>query len=836
MIRRLLLVLALCSGIPTFSQVKQARDSAKQQLQSLREKEDSTLKAEWERRDSAVRAQTKAARVKADSLASQSKAKYQGKANSYKQKLDNKTDSAARSRYRQTFSNKTDSTARSRYKQQAISLAKQPLDKAKSLPKSQWEKAKSKIPKGKDLFSIGGTVRSESYATTAQNPLVRSEKMYSRLYLSPTITVLGLPFTSNFFFTTEANNTYKNNFFSIRFDVEAMRRKAAEQVQNQVNEARKLDRLRQVDLQKYGMEQQRYEQELDRLKQQRPDLKEMEEAIRKQTEAKVREQLEQEKQELEEKIKNLPEEERKKLEAQYQQKKDSMMAAYKQGAMDSLSALKDGKDTAVMNRYMRLQSKIDQVKAKKKEIEDLRQMDSAGLLKDARNVRDPDQIRKMAQDKLPGKELLQSILSIDRFGIGLVNPQYSEFTLFAASVKGLDIGINKDKYFYDLTLGKTTRQFLGPFSGTKPVYDRYIGVVRLGIGELKGQFIAAEYLYAFDDKITDPQQPMVKNGVLNVSGRINFLHKMSLEANAAQSTYKESFVKLENIVANPAARVLGPEANMAYQGKLTQTVSKNIKLDASIRQTGAGFRTVGNPFLRRNFREAQFNYEQQMLKNRIKLTAFYKEMRDNLSETNIATNRMKGYGLKLSTAFEKYPNLMLSYSPYQQGNNHPDSLYRTNNQFAVTTAMLTYKKQYKTLQWNMILNYTRSAMQISGRGNVAYQLYSAVNTLQIGQRHTFVTTCLANITTPFVDSLNSRSVQVMHNYLATKKLSLGWTGEYTRYLNGALKAGGGLQATANLMRNLSVGLVARYDKIHHLWRLADADVFTGKLVVVWVLR
>jgi hypothetical protein len=208
-------------------------------------------------------------------------------------------------------------------------------------------------------------------------------------------------------------------------------------------------------------------------------------------------------------------------------------------------------------------------------------------------------------------------------------------------------------------------------------------------------------------------------------------------------------------------------------------------------------------------------------------------MRDNLVELNAATNRLKGYGLKLSTAFEKYPNITASYSPYQQGNNHPDSAYRTNNQFSITTAMITYKKRFRTISWNGLANYTRSAMEINERGTVAYKMISTVHTLQIGQRHTSIISYMTNITAPFVDSLNSSSIQLSHNYLARKNLSAGFIGEYTTYKNGAFRGGGGLQITTALLKNFTLSLLTRYDRINKLWNLQNADVFTGRLIMAW---
>jgi hypothetical protein len=754
-----------------------------------------------------------------------------------KYKHNARADTGARAAYRNALNKKTDSNARAGIRNKATEAVAYPFNQAKALPQDKWKQLKSKIPARKNIFRFTGEVRSEIYYTTFQNPLMRNEPMYSRLYISPTLILFGLPFKANFFFTTEANNTWKNNFFSIRFDANAMRQQAMKDIQKQLDEAKKLDRLRLVDLQRNILETKRYEQEMEKMKKKIPDLDELQSELNNKAKEKAMGYIESEKAKLEERLRTASEEEKEKLEREFWEKQDSVINHYKKQAGDSALSAKgqamSAVDTAKLGKYLRMQSKVDELKSRKQKIENLRHLDSAELAEKLDGIRNPDDIRAMAKDKLPDRKLLNSMLAVDRFGIGLVNPQYSEFTLFASSIKGMDIGVNKDKYFYDLTLGKTTRQFTGLFSDNKPVYDRNMGVARIGYGQLSGNQLAAEYLYAFDQVNEDKTQSLIKNGVMNISARFTMLRNTTVEANAAQSSYKEQYHEQQSNYTSSGNIVFDASANRAYQLKATQTVGENTKVEGQIKQTGAAFRTVGNPFLRRNFREAEFKYYQLFFKKKLKFSGFYKEMRDNLIELNKATNRLKGYGLKLSTAFEKYPNVSLSYSPYQQGNNHPDSIYRTNNQFSITNAIITYKKRFKAFFWTGMANYTRSAMELNDRGTVAYKMISTLHTLQVGSRNTSVLSYLSNVTAPFVDSLNSNSFQVSHTYLAKKTMSVGAIGEHTLYKNGAFRSGGGLQVTTALLKNFTLSLLARYDRINKLWQLDNANVFTGRVVMVW---
>lgn len=711
--------------------------------------------------------------------------------------------------------------------------------KAKSAFKSQQQsfqtKLKSKLPPKDNLFKFSMQLRSESFATNAQNPMQRNEMMYSRLYLSPTFTLLGLPFTSNLFYTTETNNTYKNNYFAFRLDVNSLRQMATQQMQKELDEMYKLDRMRQVDINTNALASEKIQKQMEALKQQVPDYANWQQTLKQEGERRVNEKMEAEKKALEDKLRTASEQEKEKLLKAYEHKKDSMLSTYKQSINDSISDFKarsgEKLDTARLNKLMALERQYEQLQKQKEQIEALRKIDTAGMSSKIQGIRHPKNIREQMQSNAPNQGLLKSALAVDRFGIGITGAMYTDFTLSNLSLKGIDIGVSKKKYFWDATLGKAPKQFVGPFSPEKVRYNRPIGAFRFGLGARNADYIAVTYFNANDVNSFDSFVPNVSNAIISVSSKVKLLKGITVEGEWAQSQYREQYY-FRNTSGN-ASNNLTVNATMAFQLKATHQAGKNTKLEVNARQVGAAFRTIGNPFLRRNFREFDSKLEQMFFKQKVKLVASYKEMRDNLIEINSSTNRMKGYGLKLNTAFEKYPNIGLSYSPYQQGNNHPDSLYRTNNQFSITTATITYKKRNKRMAWNGMLNYTKSAMEISGRGAVAYTMISSTQSFQVGMRHSSVVSYFSNITAPFVDSLNSTSLQVSHNYLAKKGLSIGLISDYTKYKNEAFKVGGGLIVSTTLSRNLTLSITTRYDKIDGLWHLKNKDVFTGKMVVVW---
>src|SRR5690606_20919711 len=189
--------------------------------------------------------------------------------------------------------------------------------------------------------------------------------------------------------------------------------------------------------------------------------------------------------------------------------------------------------------------------------------------------------------------------------------------------------------------------------------------------------------YGFDEAFIDSFSPKVINSVTNFHGKFGLLSGTSIEADWAFSTYKEQY-PYPRIIQSENLEILTPSSFTAYNVGVKKSIKNKVELEGVFKQVGAGFRAVGSPFLSVNFREYEMKYQHVLFKGRIKAEANYEELRDNISGFNINTNRMKGYGLKLSTSFAKLPNIIFSHAPYQQGNNHPDSLYRTNNQFSIT--------------------------------------------------------------------------------------------------------------------------------------------------------
>src|SRR5690606_19140070 len=224
--------------------------------------------------------------------------------------------------------------------------------------------------------------------------------------------------------------------------------------------------------------------------------------------------------------------------------KDSIERSNKGKLSDSLSKKNANLVTMDSNsrkKYIELQQKLTELEDKYSEIQSLRVSDSILLSDKLNKEKDPKKILEDIGSSASGFKLLKSILNVERVGIGIVSPEYNQFVLNSVSLKGLDFAISKKDYFYDITVGRSTRNSFGPFSEQTQNFDRNIGVARIGVGTRDRNHISIEHFYGFDEAFIDSFSPKVINSVTNFHGKFGLLSGTSIEADWAFSTYKEQY-------------------------------------------------------------------------------------------------------------------------------------------------------------------------------------------------------------------------------------------------------------------------------------------------------
>lgn len=677
-------------------------------------------------------------------------------------------------------------------------------------------------------FDQEGTVSIEAFATNAQNPLQLNERQYIRVEANTTTTVMGLPFNTGFYYTTEDQSLYNTNRVYFSFDASLYKQRLTEAYQQQQEALLRKHKIRNYNINQLSAQEEKLKQELSKLKSQIPDTSLLNDELNKQ------------KQLAEQKA--MAEEE--KRATQFKNKGDSIYQAYRNALIDSIQNKKllaldsfenkrnhtysNYQDTALINKYQRTQAQLEKIQKQRERLEALQQNDTLNkLIQFASN---PSGAKSELMDNAKGK--MKLFMATDRFDIGAINPVYSEFTTMGTLLRGGEWQLSNDRYFGTISLGRTTVNLPSLFTRTQPQFGRNFGFIQAGMGKKEGSYVAINLMGAKDsDKdhnSTDSfaiANPPIQNTVVSLEGKYTLNNRWIAEGEIAQSSYdyiqqdNETLVTLNDVPIDGRLR----RPNLAYKIKSTYKSKSNTEISASLRQVNPGFKTVGNIFLRNNMMEYEFNLRQAFLKKRIQLNAFYKENKDNVFEVLETTNRMKGYGGTLNISLPKYPILTLGYMPYEQGNNHPDSLLQTNNHFSMLFANMSYMKRIKA--WNLVstASFTQSEMQIRNS-----EIFTTSNMIQATLMAQFknkwqLAISYANQSTnPGIDTLNSQSTSIQWMYNVSRKLRIGSQANGLQFKSGGYKYEGGLSLDWQVTKGSMLRIEGNLGQLNNIWGLENS--------------
>lgn len=707
-------------------------------------------------------------------------------------------------------------------------------DKRSNKTDKKFSDLKFNTPKVKYLnnfnksFSVSGNVTIETFGANAQNPLAMNELFYTRLWMSPKLTIMGLPFTTDIYYTTENNSLYNSNSFSLNFDAQTFKRQLLDGLLKELNERKKLDQMRKRDF----------------------DLKNKQE-----------EELNKKRALLDAEITNI-DKELAELEAKKNIDIDTSFDPHFNLQKDSISSelgnrsdsLKNSNNSDSINRRYEkakarkekleadkknIEEKINAIKKKKEEIEVLRQKDSSLV-----NIDESEYNKKSNLKSLSGgydskfKKILGFASGFDKFNVGIVYPTHSDFTVVGTPVRGADIAWSSDKFFINVSAGKAAANDFRFFSTERPEFDRNFYAITTGLGNKDKSHIYYSRSY-FDDPDKIMERQRINNSVNSIGAKgLFYKKKITLSAEMAQSNFSAQNSAIDETIngnsvdtfnrIQPAYKL--SNLNTAFWVEGTYKILENLEFQGKVQRVNPGFKSIGNPFMRIGFFERDISLKGTFLKKKISTQVFYKVNSDNLANENSSTNKMSGYGIMLQTNLnKKYPNFSVYHSPYQHGNNHPDSLLRSFNQFSITNFTVTYSKKIKKVFLVTSTSFSQSVMSLDKLGKTGMRSYilktSAVfaKGLQTG----FV--WQTNTTNPGIDTLNANLLSLTLSQSLNPKLTAGVESHLTWFKNGAEKNGGKIILMYKPLKKLSFSLTGGYDYIDKLWGFEKKNVYSGRL-------
>jgi hypothetical protein len=677
----------------------------------------------------------------------------------------------------------------------------------------------------KIIPSVKGRIGLESYYASFQNPRVLNEPHYIRLSGNTSVSMAGIPLLVDFYRTTENQSFYNSNYFKVKFDhqtyIDGIKKQWSAKLQEASSSAN-VAKYKSSANSKLASE----------LEQQRGRIQSLQSTLEGELSQKQDAFIE-----------------------NYQFKKDSMLLLFQDSITQVAAKVQD---SLQINRYSKarysdsiqlerlkndthnLAEKLRLIEKKRSELNDARkQLDSTISADTAKYnyykalLEDPEKNAHLWLNEKGFSKQLVFLSRIKDLETGVINPLIHTYSISGVSMKGLQGAMNLGKSNLKLVGGKAIIADFSTFNRSNNKYERlFIGI---GFDTRLGKNLK---LTLFGHFATDPKEKFTKenriasqNGVAGIEmdytpGKLpKFIVAYS---NTHFSTRNRTISHVSYIPSGDYSIAQQSMSTSAYKTTIEKTLGKQVKIEAWREMVGPKYKNLGNPFMRVNFLEHSAKIKFELFKNQINASLFYKKMRDNPLNISEVVNSTSGYGFSMSSRFKnrKLPNFMTSISPYEQGNNHPDSLFRVNSKFSVITAGITYRTGRKYKYFVMAFG-SQSRMQFSDTFSAVVRTATISQDLSIGSKISLGYSSTFTRTFPSVDSTQANTHQGRVSYRFSKSNSIMISGFSSQFLNGAYRKGASLAVSISTHKHTRVTLKAGIDHYHKLWGIENKQAYWG---------
>jgi hypothetical protein len=273
-----------------------------------------------------------------------------------------------------------------------------------------------------------------------------------------------------------------------------------------------------------------------------------------------------------------------------------------------------------------------------------------------------------------GEALLAGVRS---FGVGTSYPTYSQYTLRGLPISGFHVELQPGRFYLAYAASKNLTAV--PEQRT---YARNLQAGRLGVGKPEGNHLFATFLYGRDDKSSFRGDTLIagvmdttfydkprQNAVVAAQLGLKLKSYLALEGELAGSltamnTYATDFsaVRVPALLLRGATDTSLFRAGRAANLKLKSKLGKSTSLTLKAEQIGAGFYSLGAPYLRNDIRGYELKIDHTLFKRQVTLSPYYGKWHDNLSATRRTTTRMDAYGATLKVTPRQMPYLVVHYA------------------------------------------------------------------------------------------------------------------------------------------------------------------------------
>ncbi len=269
---------------------------------------------------------------------------------------------------------------------------------------------------------------------------------------------------------------------------------------------------------------------------------------------------------------------------------------------------------------------------------------------------------------------------IETLEIGNAHPRYGALILENISVRGLNIILTPGPLYMAFCKGTATHE-LHTFQRTSVAVPKTeLTLAAIGVGKRNSSHLHFTLLQGKDKSLqTEPGVRLRENLVVGTETGFAFFNKRwitTFQATLSLFTRDRNAPGVEDLL--PAnLRVPGDliSLNISTQGDIafrgsTHLKLKNTDFQGQICRTGAGYHTLGNPYLRNDLFLAHVKLSQKFFKKKASLTAFYKHSYDDLSGWKDYRTTAQSAGITAAWRAPQQPWFVVTFAPMTQYGDH----------------------------------------------------------------------------------------------------------------------------------------------------------------------
>jgi len=305
-----------------------------------------------------------------------------------------------------------------------------------------------------------------------------------------------------------------------------------------------------------------------------------------------------------------------------------------------------------------------------------------------------------AQENKSGLE--KFISNFRRIGVGTTYPEYSDLTISGVPVTGANLEFEPGVILLGIT-GINTQKSVIDDQNNLTALDRNFLAGRIGVGTFESSHFLFTYMNGWENENNSGQNPYAltpaKNYILGVNGKLSFLENaLNLEAEANGSLFTRDksapdivSSEVPDFVKNLFNINISSSFDYSFGVKASYDINQSgTKVSGGVKYIGPGYKTFGNPDLISDRILIDGKIEQSLWNNKISLSAFVRNSKDNLIDWKTSTTQLTSFGFSASVRPEKLPYVSISYSPFKQKNDVANDTLKIDNDIATLSVNTGY--------------------------------------------------------------------------------------------------------------------------------------------------